>query len=204
MPRKEAYDGYRFSSMKKQNNNQAYLQSLQELINNAEKSLHHAKNLMTQLVGKKPLPALEDEDVSATAGLHVYKHGKSQVIEGIFNGKDMIGVDKKTYPVPANYASKSKIVEGSKLKVTIKGDGSFQYKIIDEIPYDTTTGTIIKDGDHFVIICQSGIYQVIPASVTYLQARVGDRVSIRIPHGIKATYATIDALVPSDLGLVEA
>lgn len=196
------YDGYRFSSMNKKNNQQTYLQALQELINNAERSLHHAKNLMNQIAGKKPLPDLEDN--TDTTSLHVYKHGKSQVIEGVFNGRDMIGVDKKTYPVPANYASKSKIVEGSKLKVTIKSDGTFQYKILTEIPFDTTTGTLIKDGDHFVVITQGGLYQVIPASVTYLQARIGDRVSIRIPQGIKATYATIDALVPADLGLVEA
>jgi hypothetical protein len=122
----------------------------------------------------------------------------------VFNGKDMLGSDKKTYPVPANYASKSKIVEGSKLKVTIKADGSFQYKIIDEVDYESTTGTLIRDGDHFVVISQSGIYQVIPASVTYIQARVGDRVSIRIPKDIKATYAAIDTIVPADLGLVEA
>ncbi len=116
----------------------------------------------------------------------------------------MLGADKKLYPVPANYASKSKIVEGSKLKMTIKSDGSYQYKIIDEIDYDSSTGTLIKDGDHFMVISQEGIYQVLPASVTYLQARIGDRVSIRIPRGIKATYATIDTLVPADLGFVEA
>ena len=189
--------------MNKKNNQQACLQALQELINNAERSLHHAKNIMSQLAGKKPSTPILEEDPSILS-LHTYKHGKSQVIEGVFNGRDMLGVDKKIYPVPSNYASKSKIVEGSKLKVTIKGDGSFQYKIIEEIDFETTTGTLIKDGDHFVVISQWGIYQVIPASVTYLQARVGDRVSIRIPVGIKATYATIDALVPSDLGLVEA
>jgi len=116
----------------------------------------------------------------------------------------MLGADKKLYPVPANYASKSKIVEGSKLKMTIKADGSYQYKIIDEIDYISTTGTLIKDGDHFVVISQNGIYQVIPAAVTYIQARVGDRVSIRIPKDIKATYAAIDTLIPADLGLIEA
>lgn len=180
---------------------QASLQALQELICTAERSLHHAKNLMTQIVGKRPLDMSEEPDMS---GLHTYKHGKAKVIEGIFTGKDMLGADKNLYPVPANYASKSKIVEGSKLKVTIKSDGSYQYKIIDEIEFDTTTGTLIKDAEHFMIISQQGIYQVLPASVTYLQAHVGDRIAIRIPRGIKATYATIDTLVPSDLGLVEA
>jgi len=116
----------------------------------------------------------------------------------------MLGADKKSYPVPANYASKSKIVEGSKLKMTIKADGSYQYKIINEVEYDTTTGTLIKDAEHFMVISQQGIYQVLPASVTYLHAHIGDRVAIRIPRDKKATYATIDTIVPSDLGLVEA
>jgi hypothetical protein len=88
--------------------------------------------------------------------------------------------------------------------MTIKGDGSYQYKIINEVEFDTTTGTLIKDSEHFMVISQQGIYQVLPASVTFLHAHIGDRVSIRIPRYIKATYATIDTLVPSDLGLVEA
>lgn len=180
---------------------QASLQALQELISTAERSLHHAKNLMSQIAGKKPTETTDEPNMT---GLHAYKDGKAKVIEGIFTGKDMLGVDKKVYPVPANYASKSKIVEGSKLKMTIKADGSYQYKIIDEIDFDTSTGTLIKDAEHFMVISQQGIYQVLPASVTYLQAHVGDRVSIRIPRDIKATYATIDTLVPSDLGLVEA
>lgn len=182
-------------------NKQASLQALQELIYTAERSLHHAKTLVSQITGKKPIDAAENREL---ADLHTYKHGKSKVIEGIFTGKDMLGADEKLYPVPANYASKSKIVEGSKLKMTIKADGSYQYKIIDEIDYDTATGTLIKDGEHFVVISQQGIYNVLPASVTYLQARVGDRVAIRVPRGIKATYATVDTIVPADLGLIEA
>jgi hypothetical protein len=185
----------------RKNNQQASLQALQDLISTAERSLHHAKNLVNQIVGKKPAETVDNLDVG---GLHEYKHGKAKIIEGVFTGKDMLGADKKLYPVPANYASKSKIVEGSKLKVTIKADGTYQYKIIDVIDYISTTGTLIKDGDHFVVISQNGIYQVIPAAVTYIHARVGDRVSIRIPKDIKATYAAIDTLVPADLGLIEA
>lgn len=180
---------------------QTSLLALQELISTAERSLHHAKNLMSQIAGKKPV---ESEDSPDMAGLHAYKHGKAKIVEGIFTGKDMLGADKKLYPVPANYASKSKIVEGSKLKVTIKTDGTYQYKIINEISYMSTTGTLIKDGDHFVVISQSGIYQVLPASVTFIHAHIGDRVSIRIPKDLKATYAAIDTIVPADLGLVEA
>lgn len=113
----------------------------------------------------------------------------------------MVGVDKKTYPVPANYASKSKIMEGSKLKCTIKADGTFQYKIIKEGAFTTSTGTIIRDGDHFIVVSQDGMYQLLPAAVTYIRARVGDRISIRIPKEGKATYAAIEARIPAELGL---
>lgn len=136
--------------------------------------------------------------------LHAYKSNKAKIIEGIFTGKDMLGADKKLYPVPANYASKSKIVEGSKLKMTLKPDGSYQYKIINEIDFETSAGTLIKDGEHFVVISQKGIFRVLPAAITYLQAHIGDRVAIRIPRGTHATYATIDTLLPHDLDLIES
>jgi hypothetical protein len=176
------------------------LQALQELINTAEKSLCHAKNLIHHLAPKMPKKAdlLEETDG------HIYKHGADQIIEGVFDGQDMIGVDKKTYPVPANYASKSKIVEGSKLKCTIKADGALQYKIIKEVDFVTSTGTIIRDGDHFVVVSQDGMYQLLPAAVTYIRARVGDRIAIRIPKGKKATYATIEARIPAEVGLTVA
>ncbi len=176
------------------------LQALQELINNAEKSLCHAKNLVSHLAPKWP----KKVDLLEETEGHVYKHGSNQVIEGVFDGQDMVWADKKTYPVPANYASKSKIVEGSRLKCTIKSDGSLQYKIIKEGEFITSTGTIIRDGDHFVVVSQDGMYQLLPAAVTYIRARVGDRVSIRIPKGKQSTYAAIEARIPSEVGLAVA
>jgi hypothetical protein len=56
----------------------ASLQALQELLSTAERSLHHAKNIMVQITGKKPAVLAETPDMS---GLHAYKHGKSQVVE---------------------------------------------------------------------------------------------------------------------------
>lgn len=113
----------------------------------------------------------------------------------------MMGADGKNYPVPANYASKSKIVEGSKLKCTIKSDGNLQYKIIKEGEYIHGTGTIIRDGDHFVVVSRDGMYRLLPAAVTYIRARVGDRIAIRIPKKEKATYAAIEARIPAEIGL---
>lgn len=176
------------------------LQALQELINSAEKSLTHAKCLIGHLAPK----LAKKSDILNEIEWHVYKHGADQVIEGIFDGRDMTGADSKTYPVPANYASKSKIVEGSKLKCIIKADGSFQYKIIKEGDFVTSTGTIIRDAERFVVVSQDGMYQLLPAAVTFIRARVGDRIAIRIPKWGKATYAAIEARIPAEIGLAVA
>jgi hypothetical protein len=47
----------------------------------------------------------------------------------------MLGTDGNMYPVPQNYASKSLLVQGSKLKAIIEKSGRIKYKIISEIPY---------------------------------------------------------------------
>src|SRR3989338_2876015 len=59
-----------------------------------------------------------------------------KVIEGIFNGQEMIGPDGSTYAVPANYASKSKLVEGDALKLTIAANGSLVFKQIGPVTRD--------------------------------------------------------------------
>jgi hypothetical protein len=48
----------------------------------------------------------------------------------------MLGADKSVYPVPQNYASKSHLVQGSKVKAIIQKDGKITYKIIGEIEYE--------------------------------------------------------------------
>ncbi|KKU38866.1 MAG: 50S ribosomal protein L7/L12 [Parcubacteria group bacterium GW2011_GWA2_46_39] len=67
------------------------------------------------------------------------------IIEGVFDGQNMVGPDGKLYSVPANYASKSKLVEGDLLKLTISPDGSFIYKQIgpmgDEVVVLVPKGT---------------------------------------------------------------
>ncbi len=74
-----------------------------------------------------------------------------KVIEGVFDGQVMIGPDGKSYPVPANYASKSKLVEGDIMKLTIAEDGGFVYKQIGPTPRRQIIGTLVQhDGAYYV------------------------------------------------------
>ena len=109
----------------------------------------------------------------------------------------MLGSDRKMYPVPVNYASKSKIVQGSKLKAIIAGNGNITYKIIEEMPFDIVTGVLVQDkNEAFQVLVGEKTYTVLTASVTFFEAKVGDSLSVRVPQGKSATYAAVDALIP--------
>lgn len=156
---------------------------LKALIAEAETSLAAAKELLLSLVG---------EDSTATADTREEALGK--VIEGVFDGQNMVGSDAKTYPVPANYASKSKLVQGDILKLTIADDGAFLYKQIGPIPRKQVVGVLeLKDGHYFVNVGDRQ-YRVLLASVTYFKAKPGDQVSVNIPEEeVDAEWAALEA-----------
>jgi hypothetical protein len=81
----------------------------------------------------------------------------------------MLGSDGSMYPVPQNYASKSHLVQGSKLKAIIAADGKITYKIIEEIPYDTQVGLITMNHDKYQVVSDGRSYNVLTASVTFLK-----------------------------------
>ena len=74
---------------------------LKSLIQEAETNLAAAKELLISIVGEDDV--LQRGDIEQVSG---------KVVEGVFDGQTMIGPDGKSYPVPANYASKSKLIEG--------------------------------------------------------------------------------------------
>src|SRR3954454_14437407 len=110
------------------------IKRLRALIQEAETNLAAANELLVSLVG-------EDQKVVAAAR----EEALGKVIEGVFDGQAMVGSDGKSYPVPANYASKSKLVQGDILKLTIAEDGAFLYKQIGPIPRKQVVGTLILE-----------------------------------------------------------
>lgn len=161
------------------------IKRLKSLIQEAEVNLAAAKELLISLVGDEPLAkAGKTEDVAG------------KVIEGVFEGQGMVGPDGKTYPVPANYASKSKLVEGDILKLTIADDGSFIYKQIGPVARRQIIGGLtLRDGSYFVEV-NGREYRVLLASVTYFKAKAGDQVSIIVPEDNReAEWAALEAVL---------
>jgi hypothetical protein len=106
----------------------------------------------------------------------------------------MVGADSKTYPVPANYASKSKLVQGDILKLTIAEDGAFLYKQIGPIPRKQVVGTLILENGHYFVDVNGKKFRVLLASVTYFKAKPGDQVSVNVPEDDSASeWAALEA-----------
>ncbi len=168
-------------------------QAAWDLLESAEKSVAAAKRLLAEISGGALKARRPDLDTSA---LHSYSSGDEKVVEGVFTGDAMLGVDKRIYPVPANYASKSHIVQGTKMKARIEPDGKITYKIIEEMPFETRAGILVKDRDRWQVACGDKVFNVLMASVTYLRGNVGDQVSVRVPAGKEATYACLEAVLP--------
>jgi hypothetical protein len=142
-----------------------------------------ANELLVSLVG-------DDERIQAKVSDEIL----GKVIEGVFDGQNMVGSDGKTYPVPANYASKSKLVQGDILKLTIADDGAFLYKQIGPIPRKQVVGQLKLEGGHYFVSVGTKDYRVLLASVTYFKAKPGDQVSVNVPEDDSAAeWAALEA-----------
>jgi len=159
------------------------IKRLKALITEAETNLAAAKELLISLVGDDPV-------VTATARENI----SGKVLEGVFDGQNMVGSDGKTYPVPANYASKSKLVQGDILKLTIGDDGAFLYKQIGPIPRKQVVGVLTQKEGHYFVEVGDRAYRVLLASVTYFKAKPGDQISVNVPEDDTDTeWAALEA-----------
>lgn len=141
-------------------------------------------------------PAARFQSKAATVGPMTDREGL-RIIEGVFDGQNMVGPDSKQYSVPANYASKSKLVEGDVLKLTITRDGSFIYKQIGPVERQRLIGTLVRDetsGDYRVSV-NGRTYKVLLASVTYFKGDVGDEVVVLVPQDGDSRWAAVENII---------
>jgi hypothetical protein len=120
----------------------------------------------------------------------------SRVVEGVFDGQAMMGGDGVRYDVPANYASKSKLVEGDMMKLVIRPNGSYLYKQIGPVERVRRTGILALDSSTQAPVVQVGedVYNVLEASVSYFKGIPGDEVVIIIPAGGRCRWAAVERI----------
>ena len=171
------------------------LLQIQELIDTAMSSLKTAHALLRDLTGV--VDTDRERIVSRASSMSTSVSGR--VIEGIFDGQNMVDGNSQTYPVPANYAIKSKLVEGDGMKLTITDEGKFIYKQIAPVERRTIVGVLIQEDGQYKVLAEGKALRVLLASVTFYRAEVGDQVTILLPKGSEAKWGAVEAVIPKQL-----
>jgi hypothetical protein len=168
-----------------------------EMIESAESNLRSAKQIILELAGT---PSKNIYTKLAESLPESSSDGEDKIVEGVFNGQTMVDKNKKDYPVPANYASKSKLIPGDVLKLTIKDDGSFVYKQIGPVERKRIVGVLTYEDGQYKVIASGKAFKVLLASVTYFKGEVGDNVTIVVPEIEDSEWAAIENILPKELG----
>ena len=106
----------------------AKLKAVHAVLANIRQSLETVEGMVKEI--EEGNTELSDEDIQRleTEPSANTDADRGRIIEGVFDGYQMIGPDGTKYSVPANYSSKSKLVEGDLLKLTIEGHtGSLKF-----------------------------------------------------------------------------
>lgn len=183
---------------------------IREILKSAENSIKSAQKLLDEIEAP-PVDAKGSVEEIKDKAAHLSIMDEGRIIEGVFDGQNMVGPDGRIFPIPANYASKSKLVEGDILKLTIAEDGSFIFKQIGPVDRKKIIGSVYKDdAGEFRVKVGDKAYKVLLASVTYFKAEVGDEVTIIVPRDKESSWAAVENVIkttddfsPEDEEMVE-
>lgn len=160
------------------------LERVKQLLDSAENQIRQVRNLIFgSLYGEKA----KQLQTTALEG--------AQIVEGVFDGEMMVASDGKKYPVPPNYASKSKLVAGDIMKLTIAKDGTFIYKQIGPVERKKVIGKLEESGGRYQVVAGNKRYLVLLASITYFKARPGDELTIIVPRNEETNFAAVENVV---------
>lgn len=182
---------------------QQMVQFVKNVLSDVDSDLKRAKLILSKLERFDPsnLSSLDTDSQTEEAiwetKLQVYSDDDAQIVEGLFDGYFMIGADQKKYPVPLNYASKTKLVPGDVLKLKILSDGKFVYKLIRPVERQHVRAILSKTDDNkFIAVTDdSKTYFLNQAAVTFFKWKSGDELYIVINSDWSGWFAAIEAII---------
>lgn len=166
-----------------------------KLLANIKENVDQLNNLFGTLINIDQLSRLSISQ-SVESGGSTSGESVEKIVEGVFDGEAMIGPDGKRYTVSSNYASKSKLVEGDIMKLSITHSGTFLYKQIGPIERARIIAQLKRVGDNeFIAIKDSKSWRILTASVTYFKGDDGDEVVILVPKVAESRWAAVENVI---------
>lgn len=175
------------------------LLAIQELIDSAMSSLKTASSLLREMTGVSDSSRERLSNKAGSMGMSAFSGSAAKVVEGVFDGQNMVDSKGQTYPIPANYASKSKLVESDGMKLTITDEGKFIYKQIAPVERRTMVGVLIQEDGQYKVLAEGKAYRLLLASVTFYRAEIGDQVTILVPKTGTANWGAVEAIIPKHI-----
>ena len=118
-------------------------------------------------------------------------------VEGTFDGEALVTEDGKKKVVPPNYAAKSRLVFGDKLKLFKDGDRDV-YKQIDRPERKKIEGILTKKEGKWYLLSDSGSYKISDVSAQFNDAQLNDEAEAFIPaDNLKSPFAALDRIKKS-------
>jgi hypothetical protein len=184
------------------------IETVLSLIEASENNLKNAKAILAQFLIEKGVK-IEKPSLDLNSS---YKSSDeqfaSEVVEGVFNGENMIGDNGQTYLIPQNYASKTQLVVGDRMKWILTENPETKetkevFKLIQPVVRERVIGTFEIEGSNYVVLIDNfpAPVKILKASATYamknLGLSVGDKVAIYIPKDGIPTWGAFISLVSS-------
>jgi hypothetical protein len=168
-----------------------------KLIANLREELANLERLLASNAEPADLESLVKRVYDEEGGDTIGPAQEGKIMEGVFDGQHMVGSDGRQYIVPPNYASKSKLVEGDILKLTIAPNGTFLFKQIGPIERQRVMGTLMRDehtGD-WKGIANGKKYNILTASVTFFKGQPGDDCVLLVPKSAPSRWAAVENVI---------
>lgn len=149
-----------------------------------------------------PAPVVSTEanpGSEVTAGAPAEERISSVGLIGIFDGEFVVMESGKRFQVPPNYASKSKLVVGDKLKLMKEGEYN-EFKMMGEAPRAEVVGLLTKKDNQWVVLIDNHEYRVIPAAIRFYGGEMGDKVEVLLPMDYAANppkWAAVKSVIKS-------
>lgn len=170
--------------------------AIKDFIESAEKSIKNAKKLLSEILKEDNIHL--DKLFLDTSWLTEYKSEDNKIIEWVFTWEEMLSAEGYKYPVPSNYASKSKLAQWDKLKLTIDSSWKMLYKQIQPIERETKVGLLVRENWKFQVVAEWKTYNLLTAAVTHFKWEIWDSLTIILPAWKQATFAAIEAVIPKE------
>lgn len=120
-------------------------------------------------------------------------------VNGIYDGEFLVTSDGIKHEVPKNYAAKSLLVNGDELKM-MEQDGKVAFKIVTKVPRKKIEGLLSKKDGRYVILSDSGTFNLQKNAVEFRNIKQGEWVLAVIPEtGSANNFAAVDKIIKKEV-----